>query len=63
MDALLGHGVALDNYMLTKQNLELARNNLENKKTESALKIIEEKDKDKLEIYKGVFCSYNEETP
>lgn len=55
IDALLGHGVALDNYALGTQQEVLREKQLSNKKTELALKLIESGDADKIKAFRSVF--------
>lgn len=61
IDSLLGHGVALDNYALGLQQETLRQQQLENKKIELALGLIDEGDADKLEAYRSLFGSVDKE--
>ncbi|MHA1106376.1 MAG: hypothetical protein ACTSPN_11780 [Promethearchaeota archaeon] len=56
MDSLLGHGVALDNYELGKQQQKLINKQLANKQMELALSIVEEEDDKKRVAYRTIFC-------
>ncbi|MBE9111195.1 hypothetical protein IQ273_17455 [Nodosilinea sp. LEGE 07298] len=55
IDALLGHGVALDNYALGLQQETLREKQLENNKTELALALIDAGDADRLEAFRSLF--------
>ena len=55
IDALLGHGVALDNYSLGLQQETLREKQLENNKTELALALIDAGDADRLEAFRSLF--------
>lgn len=57
IDALLGHGVALDNYALGRQQEALRKEQLENRKLELALALIEAGDTDRLEAFRSLFGS------
>ncbi|MFA5251035.1 MAG: hypothetical protein WC454_00405 [Phycisphaerae bacterium] len=58
VDALLGHGVALDNYVLGTQQEVLRERRLSNKKMELALDAVASGDNQKLEGFKSLFaCS------
>jgi hypothetical protein len=61
IDALLGHGVALDNYALGTQQETLLQQQLANRKTELALKLIEEGDAQKLDAFRSLFGSVDGE--
>lgn len=55
IDALLGHGIALDNYALGTQQEVLLEKQLNNKKLALALKLIEEEDIQKIELFRSIF--------
>ena len=55
IDALLGHGVALDNYSLGLQQETLREKQLENNKNELALALIDAGDADRLEAFRSIF--------
>lgn len=55
IDALLSHGVALDNYALGLQQETLREKQLENNKTELALALIDAGDTDRLEAFRSLF--------
>ena len=55
IDALLGHGVALDNYALGLQQETLRERQLENQKTELALSLIDSNDAERLEQFRALF--------
>ncbi|MEM6343535.1 MAG: hypothetical protein AAF927_06625 [Bacteroidota bacterium] len=55
IDALLGHGVALDNYALGLQQETLRKKQLENNKTELALALIDAGDTNRLEAFRSLF--------
>ncbi len=55
IDALLGHGVALDNYALGQQQEALRQKQLENRKLELGLAIVESGDKKKLDAFEQLF--------
>jgi hypothetical protein len=55
IDSLLGHGVALDNYALGLQQEALRKQQLENRKVEVALGLIESLDEGRLEAYRSLF--------
>lgn len=57
IDSLLGHGVALDNYALGTQQETMLQKQLENRKIELALKLIESGDEKGLEGYRSIFGS------
>ncbi len=57
LDALLGHGVALDNYALGMQQETLREKQLDNRKTEMALDLIASGDAAALENFRTVFGS------
>jgi hypothetical protein len=57
IDLLLGHGVGLDNYALGMQQEALRRDQLENMKTELALRLIEEGNEAQLEAFRSLFGS------
>lgn len=57
IDCLLGHGVALDNYALGLQQEALRKEQLENRKTELALSLIESGELDRLEAFRSLFGS------
>lgn len=57
MDALLGHGIALDNYTLGMQQEDLRKRQLENQRMELALKIISTGDEDKARAWRTLFGS------
>lgn len=61
IDALLGHGVALDNYALGLQQETLREKQIENRKLEVALDLIAAGDTDALEAYRRIFGSVDEE--
>ena len=62
VDVMMGQGLALDEYSVSLQTNEIEREvllnqaqKLENKKLELALKLIEEGDPEKIELYKSAF--------
>jgi len=55
IDALLGHGVALDNYALGTQQEVLREKQLNNARTEMALNLIELGDADKIKAFQALF--------
>jgi hypothetical protein len=57
IDGLLGHGVTLDNYALGLQQEALRREQVENRKTELALSLIEGGTAEQLEAYRQLFGS------
>ncbi|MGK7898800.1 MAG: hypothetical protein AB4372_35595 [Xenococcus sp. (in: cyanobacteria)] len=61
IDALLGHGVSLDNYALGTQQEVLIEKQLENKKTELALELINSGDTKKIEAFKSLFVCCGKE--
>jgi hypothetical protein len=61
IDALLGHGVALDNYALGLQQETLREKQLENRKVEVALELIETGNTEVLEAYRQIFGSVDNE--
>jgi len=61
VDALLGHGAALDNYALATQQEVLREKQLRNTREELAQKLIESGDKEKLELFKSLFVCCEKE--
>jgi len=55
IDALLGHGVALDNYALGSQQEVLREKQLANAKTELALELLKSGDSKKIEAFRSLF--------
>lgn len=55
IDALLGHGVALDNYALGLQQETLRERQLENQKTELALALLDGNDAERLDQFRSLF--------
>ncbi|MHC4619635.1 MAG: hypothetical protein ACYTEQ_17960 [Planctomycetota bacterium] len=61
IDALLGHGVALDSYALGTQQEVLRERQLNNKMMELALEIVEKGDKNKLSAFREIFGPHTED--
>lgn len=61
VDALLGHGAALDNYALATQQEVLREKQLQNTREELAQSLIESGDKEKLELFKSLFVCCEKE--
>lgn len=61
VDALLGHGVALDNYALGMQQEALRKEQNENRKMELALDLIQNGAPEQLEGYRSIFGSVDAE--
>jgi hypothetical protein len=61
IDALLGHGVALDNYALGMQQEALRKEQNENRKLELALDLIQNGTPEQLEAYRSIFGSVDAE--
>ena len=55
VDALLGHGVALDTYALATQQESLRKLQAENRKAELALEILEKADVKKAKLFSDLF--------
>lgn len=61
IDSLLGHGVALDNYALGMQQETLREKQLENRKTELAIELIVGDNAERLDAYRTLFGSVDQE--
>jgi len=60
IDSLLGQGVALDNYALGLQQEALRQQQLQNRKLEIALGLIDSLDEGRLEAYRSIFGSVDD---
>ncbi len=61
IDALLGHGIALDNYALGMQQETLREKQLTNQKVELALELINSGNEESLNAYRSIFGSVDQE--
>jgi hypothetical protein len=61
IDALLGHGVALDTYALGTQQEVLREKRLANAKVETALELLRSSDADRIKAFRQLFVSDTEE--